>query len=99
MRILRVRLHLCREIFEGLSTADRENGPKEHATWKMYSSPMAVSRMPPFTHRGGAVFFGEKFARSRAFAMLRQSLRQFWDQRMPLHDDGQDGGGPGRRPS
>jgi uncharacterized protein (DUF2237 family) len=38
-----------------------------------------------------------KFARFHAFAMLRQSLQQFWDRRMPLHDDGQDGGGPGRR--
>ncbi|MEA2825435.1 MAG: hypothetical protein QOF03_1917 [Alphaproteobacteria bacterium] len=32
----RVRLHLCREIFAGLSTemAYPENGPKEHAAYE-----------------------------------------------------------------
>ncbi len=68
----RVRLHLCREIFDGLSTPMPIAGMARKTYGKeFYSRKIAASRMRPFT-----VLESAKFARFRAFAMLRQSLAQ-----------------------
>jgi hypothetical protein len=69
-----------REIFDGLSTgiADRGKSGEEHAAKKLYSQMIAASRIPSITHLGRAIFLLGKFARFRAFAMLRQSLQQFF---------------------
>jgi len=68
-----------REIFDDFSTgiADRGKSGEEHAAKKSYSHMIVASRIPSITHLESAIFLLAKFARFRAFAMLRQSLQQF----------------------
>ena len=69
----RVRLHLCREIFDGLSTPMPIAGMARKTYGKGILLPQDRRIKNAAVHSSGK---RGKFARFRAFAMLRQSLAQ-----------------------